>query len=230
MRTLGPALALVLAGGCRTASPAPDQWLETAPARQGVYHTVRAGQTLWRIARAYRVSVERLQEVNDLSDPTAIHPNEKLWIPGATRVLEVPPAPSLVARVPAEPPMRRRRALLVWPVRGVVVSRFGVRDGVEHDGINIAAPLGTLVRVAAGGRVLFSGVERGYGKLILVRHAGGLITIYAHLERCLVPAGARVRQGEVIGAVGKTGRVTGPLLHFEVRERRLPRNPLFFLP
>lgn len=238
------------------------------PNERGVLHTVQKGQTLWRIARTYDVSLQELAEINDIQDPTKIRVGQALWIPGATRVLDVEvvstPAPrpprgkaSSTVATRGSPPSRtstNNRASansgsssrsssgrdaksvttaknrFIWPVNGVLYSRFGVRDGVRHDGIDIAAPEGSPVMAADDGEVIFSGVQRGYGNLILILHSDGLVTIYAHNQRNLVKAGARVRRGERIATVGKSGTATGPHVHFEVRENRIPRNPLFFLP
>lgn len=119
---------------------------------------------------------------------------------------------------------------LIWPVKGVVFSRFGARGSSRHDGIDVAAPEGTTIVAAGEGEVIFSGTQRGYGNLIILRHEGGLVTIYAHNRENLVKEGARVRQGQPIAKVGRTGRATGPHLHFEVRQGTKPLNPQDFLP
>jgi murein DD-endopeptidase MepM/ murein hydrolase activator NlpD len=111
----------------------------------------------------------------------------------------------------------------------VLFGRFGVRDGTPHDGIDLAAPEGTPIRAAAGGVVLYAGTQRGYGNLVILRHEDGLITIYAHNQKNLVREGDRLRTGEELGLVGRTGRATGPHCHFEVRQGTKPRDPLLFL-
>jgi lipoprotein NlpD len=119
---------------------------------------------------------------------------------------------------------------LAWPLHGVLYGRFGVRAGARHDGIDIAAPEGTAVRAAADGTAVYVGEPPGYGAVVILRHAGGLVTVYAHNAAVLVREGARVTRGEAIAKVGQTGRTTGPHLHFEVREGSRPRNPLLYLP
>lgn len=257
-------LAALTLAACRTTHELRDRAgiddLDEGPVRRvGVLHAVSRGQTLWRIARAYGVSLQELAEVNDLVDPTTILVGQALWIPGARQVLEVPPAPSLVhddpppAPPPAPRPDDRKPAVAVprtppavaeepepkldvhptrfaWPVKGTVSSRFGVREGGQHDGIDILAPQGTPIWAADEGEVLYAGVQSGYGNLVLVRHGDGLITVYAHNSENRAQAGDKVKRGQVIALVGQTGRATAPHVHFEVRERRLPRNPLFFLP
>lgn len=141
-------------------------------------------------------------------------------------------SPSAQARsgLSRRPPDDGAAPQLIWPVKGVVYSRFGARGAGRHDGIDIAAPEGTPFSAAADGEVIFSGVQRGYGNLIIVRHEGGLVTIYAHNQKNLVKEGARVRKGQQLGTIGRTGRATGPHLHFEVRQGTKPLNPQEFLP
>ena len=109
------------------------------------------------------------------------------------------------------------------PVRAPISSGFGLRkDPLDrqlrfHRGIDLAAPEGTTVRAALGGRVAFAGFQRGYGKTVVVEHSGGIQTRYAHMGSVDVRTGDAVRDEESIGTVGSTGRSTGPHLHFEVR-------------
>jgi murein DD-endopeptidase MepM/ murein hydrolase activator NlpD len=112
----------------------------------------------------------------------------------------------------------------------VLYGRYGVRGGRRHDGIDIAAPEGTTIVAAGEGTVLFAGEQSGYGSIVILKHEGGLVTLYAHASKLLVDEGARVRRGEPIARVGQTGRTTGPHLHFEVRDGTRPRNPLLYLP
>ncbi len=124
----------------------------------------------------------------------------------------------------------------LWPVRGEVTAGFGERldpfsgEGAFHSGIDIAAPEGTPVRAAADGIVLHAGPgEPGYGNDVLIDHGWGITTKYAHLRRIFVVEGQEVKQGQVIGSVGMTGRTTGPHLHYEVLVHRTPVNPAKFL-
>jgi murein DD-endopeptidase MepM/ murein hydrolase activator NlpD len=111
----------------------------------------------------------------------------------------------------------------------VLVSSFGMRDREQHEGIDLAAPEGTPVLAASAGKVLFAGEQRGYGKIVLLGHQGGLVTIYAHNADNLVEAGQQVSRGHRIARVGRSGNATGPHLHFEVRVGTRPRDPLGFL-
>jgi lipoprotein NlpD len=126
-------------------------------------------------------------------------------------------------------PIGRPPSAFGWPLKGVLYGRYGVRDGRRHDGIDLAAPEGTRVGAAAAGEVLYVGDQAGYGRIVIVRHPGGLVTLYAHMRKALVEEGAKVDRGDPIGEVGQTGRTSGPHLHFEVREGTRPRNPLLYL-
>jgi murein DD-endopeptidase MepM/ murein hydrolase activator NlpD len=231
----------------------------------GVVHVVQRGETLYRIARTYGIDPADLMETNGISDPRAVEIGTELFVPGASRLLEVPGAPGgaiAESTAPARPrePSRPRpdplpapaaerareqrkdaggtaparaaaaeRTVLSWPLRGVLYGRFGPRGGQRHDGIDIAAPEGTPVLAAADGSVIYAGKQAGYGAIVILRHDGGLVTVYAHASALLVHAGERVGRGEPVAKVGQTGKTTGPHLHFEVRDGTRPRDPLLYL-
>jgi murein DD-endopeptidase MepM/ murein hydrolase activator NlpD len=123
----------------------------------------------------------------------------------------------------------------IWPVEGRLMGGFGERtdpfsgEGAMHTGVDISAPTGTAVRTTADGIVSFAGNFSGYGQLVVVDHGGGFETYYAHLSRFGVVEGQEVRRGDQIGAVGSTGRVTAPHLHYEVRIGGAPVNPHTYL-
>jgi murein DD-endopeptidase MepM/ murein hydrolase activator NlpD len=118
-----------------------------------------------------------------------------------------------------------------WPVRGRIIAGFGPKPtGQQNDGINIAVPEGTPVRAAEDGVVAYSGNElKGYGNLVLVRHATGHVTAYAHNSELLVKRGDSVKRGQVIAKSGQTGNVSSPQLHFEVRKGATPVDPMQYL-
>lgn len=119
----------------------------------------------------------------------------------------------------------------IWPVRGWVTSGFGVRaspfhgDQRIHEGIDIAAPVGTLIRASANGIVIQAEWEQGYGNLVSIAHGYGIVTRYGHCAEIMVQKGEAVKRGQVIATVGTTGRATGPHLHYEVRLHGVPVNP-----
>ena len=118
-----------------------------------------------------------------------------------------------------------------WPVRGRVISEFGARpDGGHNDGIDLAVPAGTSVLAAENGVVAYAGNElKGYGNLVLIRHANNWVSAYAHNEEILVKRGDKVRRGQVIAKAGATGAVSQPQVHFELRKGSRPVDPTKFM-
>ncbi|MGE5568989.1 MAG: peptidoglycan DD-metalloendopeptidase family protein [Rhodospirillales bacterium] len=123
----------------------------------------------------------------------------------------------------------------IWPVEGTLRGHFGSRtdpfsgEGAFHRGVDISAPAGTPVRAAADGFVAQAQFMSGYGRVVIIDHGNGLQTYYAHLSRFAVVPGQEIRQGEVIGAVGSSGRATAPHLHYEVRLQGRAENPIRYM-
>ena len=146
-----------------------------------------------------------------------------------------PPRPTLYALalqpVADDVPLPPSRNTFLWPIEGSVISGFGAKPGGKHnDGINIAAPVGSEVRAAQTGVVAYAGNElRGYGNLVLIRHDGGWMTAYAHNDALLVGKGDVVRRGQVISHSGRSGGVSRPQAHFEIRHDGEPQDPLRLL-
>jgi len=146
----------------------------------------------------------------------------------AEKVIKEPKTQILVKGT-KEPPPKKGTGTFSTPTRGTITSRFGYRWGRNHDGLDIAAPVGTAVKAADGGEVIFAGTSGGYGKLIKIDHGAGFVTYYGHLSKINVKVGEKVYKGQVIGAVGNTGNSTGPHLHFEIRKNGNPVNPSNYL-
>ncbi len=119
----------------------------------------------------------------------------------------------------------------LWPVSGQVISSYGPKqNGLHNDGINIAVSKGAPVRAAQTGIVTYAGNElKGYGNLLLIKHAGGYVTAYAHNHRLLVRRGDKVSRGDIIAEAGATGSVSTPQVHFEIRKGRSAINPTKYL-
>ena len=214
----------------------------------GIYHPVKKGQTLYAIAKAYGVRVDELQSINGIRDPSDIDVGHHLWIPDAQQLLYVAPTVERVPGVAKSTAPRKKKSItkkkrvtkrktasakrkLMWPVKGgTLTSRFGTRNGKNHHGIDIGARRGTPIRAANAGKVEFSGWgPTGYGLMIIIKHPGNLTTVYAHNSRNLVKKGHKVKRGQMIARVGKTGRASGPHVHFEVRNDAHAKNPLLYL-
>ena len=188
----------------------------------GHWIVVAEGETLDTLAKQAGVPPEDLLEANGLDAPSQIKPGMALFL------LEAAPAPAAPPADPNAPPSLR------WPLTTITVtvgSPFGARWGKPHEGIDLPAPVGTPVFAAADGTVVYAGHGiRGYGNLIVIKHSGDLMTVYAHNSALLVSQGKPVRAGDRIALVGQSGHATGPHLHFEVRNGQIPRDPMPYLP
>jgi murein DD-endopeptidase MepM/ murein hydrolase activator NlpD len=213
-----------------------------------IHHRVAPGETMYRIARNYGLSVEELAAANGIKDPRGLSVGQELLIPvpekpAATEDVEpelmvVQPGAPLPANGPKEDAKEAPRArkpapaskgLLDWPLKGVLYGRFGKKGREPHDGIDLAAPEGSPVRTAQEGTVLYAGEQHGYGLIVIVQHEGGLVTIYAHNKELRVTTGQKVRRAQVVATVGESGRTSGPHLHFEVRVDGKPVDPIDYL-
>jgi murein DD-endopeptidase MepM/ murein hydrolase activator NlpD len=193
----------------------------------GVYHTVTEDDTLESIAEKYKVEVEAITGLsyNDLRPPLfLIQPGMKLILPGGTK----PYVPRRVTSYSGPVPTNARgTGAFVWPVSGSLTQLYWW----GHRAIDIGAPTGSAVVASDGGYVSFVGwTDIGYGYLIILDHANGYSSYYAHLSQMYVMVGQQVERGQVIGAVGSTGNSTGPHLHLEIRYNGNEQNPLVYLP
>ncbi len=120
----------------------------------------------------------------------------------------------------------------MWPVEGNIVKKFGSQSGNEYsDGINIAASAGTSVKASSAGRVVYTGDSlKSYGNLVIVKHDNGLLSAYAHLDKMNVTKDQKISQGQVIGTVGSSGKVSSPQLYFAIRKGKDARDPKIYLP
>ncbi len=128
-------------------------------------------------------------------------------------------------------PPAREMSRFLWPVRGRIIANFGPRlGGLHNDGINIAAPHGAPILAAENGVVAYAGQGlRGFGKLLLIKHTEGWTTAYAHASNILVKRGEEVKRGQAIATVGRSGGVSRPQLHFEVRRGARAIDPKRYL-
>lgn len=201
----------------------PGQHLMIVKNASALVRRVAKGDTLWDIARAYGVTVDSVRKANSLAGDVII-PGQLLIIP----VAQIPRETWAVASAFKGSPLE-------WPVLGRITSGFGWRihpiSGVRHfhEGLDIAAPIGTPVRAVAQGKVVFVGYVSGYGRIVTIDHGSGLVTRYAHLSRTSVSQGQTVVTGQVIGYVGDSGYATGPHVHFEVRLDGEAKDPRKFL-
>lgn len=280
---------------------------------RGVYHRVKSGETLSAIARAYRVDLQELAEINNISHSDRIETDSVIFVPDANQILDdimiaarprepssalkakekpvknetavfsteipkngaavegkrqpQPPAEAAAKDRPvlsraaerdislrksagtlesgetAGPPARPKESgekpeqirfdkkRFIWPVKGTVVSPFGIQPNrMYFNGIRIAAGEGTPVQAAADGMVIFSAPLKDYGETIIIQHEDHYATVYAHLGIRTVGGEVRVKKGGRIAFIGKAAAKEEASIHFEIRHNNKARNPLFFLP
>lgn len=201
--------------------------------RKGVYHVVEKHQTLYRICKTYGVDIKEVASLNGITDPSKIQTGQRIFIPGAKKVLKVE---IYIDDVVAEPGEKARGKVahkklnFIWPVEGKVADTFNDTESKRHQGIDIPSPPGTPIKASSSGTVIYSSnTIKGYGNLIILRHSEEFVTIYAHNQVNLVEEGSWVERGQIIGKVGQTGRATGPHLHFEIRKNNKAVDPIMFL-
>ena len=210
-------LALGWLSGCATVSSMPSKpSLSKVPA-QGVYHKVQAGETMWRIAKTYGVSIDDIIRNNKLSSAAHIEKAQLIFIPGADRVQTV-----VVEHDP-------KNSEFIWPIKGKVISSFGDRKGsLINKGIDIQANEGAVLCASRSGKVVFADYLNGYAYTLILDHADGYYSVYAQNSKLMVKLDDFIEQGNPIAQVGKNGSLA--FSHFEIRKRSSADNPSYYLP
>jgi len=209
------------------APPRSEERLE----KKGIYHVVERHQTLYRICKTYQVDIKEVASLNNIVDPSRIQTGQRIFIPGAVKVLKVEIyIDDVVTESGGREKIAYKKHDFIWPVEGRCVDLFEETERKRHQGVDISSPLGAPIKASSSGTVLYSGnTIRGYGNLIILRHSEEFVTVYAHNQVNLVEEGTWVEKGQIIGKVGQTGRATGPHLHFEIRKNNKAVDPLLFL-
>jgi murein DD-endopeptidase MepM/ murein hydrolase activator NlpD len=184
--------------------------------QSGIFRKVRRGETIGKICRTYRVELSDLLAHNQILDPHRIAEGTMLFLPGVRAI--------------------KPTSQVIWPLRGRLSSTYGTRrhpmgGGRKfHYGIDIAAPVGRRIVAAQDGKVTFARRKGSLGRCVMIQHRDGYKTVYGHMHKILVKKRDQIRQGESIGLVGRSGKVTGPHLHFEIHRNGRPIDPLLVLP
>ena len=258
---------------------------------KGIYHRVRAGETLWSIAKAYHINLQELAELNNITNAAAIEVGDVIFIPGADQVIGPVPASdkrkspqrktvqpdiqtSSISKKIAKPgsgetvsdpattgettstkdtkvkgpeiaikpqeknqrqqgqePIELDKTRFTWPVKGVIVSRYGIQpNGSRNNGIKISSRENSPVLAAAAGEVTYADTMKYYGYTVILKHDNNYSTVYSSLKDQLVKVGDQVKQGQKIASLAKMNTTGDACLNFEIRQSNKPRNPLFFLP
>ena len=214
-------------------------------------HIVKSGDTLYSISRRYRTDVFTVSRFNNLKNVNQIYTNQKLIIPDQFESKN-----KVVVKLKKKEPNKVKKKIItkknnskkinnykkennkktfnekfIWPVEGKILSKYGSNDpGFFNDGINIESVSGKDVKASGPGEIVYSGNEiPGYGNLVLIKHSKNWITAYAHLKKIYKKKGSLVKKGEFIGAVGNSGNVKIPQLHFEIRKGKEAVDPLKYL-
>ena len=184
---------------------------------QGVYHKVEPGETVWRIAKTYDVSIEDIIHSNRIPNAAHIEKNQLLFIPGAIQKRAI---------VEEEPAKAREFG---WPINEKIISYFGSQQGSHrNNGIDILAATNDTVYASREGKVVFADYLTGYGYTVIMDHNDGFHTIYTDNAALLVKMDDHISKHEPIARLGDmANRAT---LHFEIRNNTKPSNPLYYLP
>jgi lipoprotein NlpD len=210
-------LLCLFISACSTAEkqPAPITDLRNEIALKQGYHTVVRGETLYFIAWRYSKDYQELAAINHLKSPYALTVGQKLYLSSNGKTVIIPVEPSNSAM---------NIAVKTWlrPAKGNVIGTYSILN----KGVNIAGKLNESVVATASGQVVYAGDGlRGYGNLLILKHNNEYLSAYAHNQTLLVKEGEWVKAGQTIATMGNTG-TNQVMLHFEIRKRGQPINPL----
>jgi murein DD-endopeptidase MepM/ murein hydrolase activator NlpD len=228
----------------------PESLVRAAPSAASRPQGAASGQMPIKLASRPLSPPPEAPKSKSVAPPVHVHepaavviPEPKPKAPPANEVAVVrqPPgrpeaAPAPAPAVDASAPIGSLKAAeagstFYWPVHGQLIAGYGAKlNGLQNNGINVAVPEDTPVKAADDGVVLYSGNGlKTYGNMLLVRHANGYVTVYAHAKELLVKVGDEIKRGQVIAKSGKTGDVDRPQIHFEIRKASAPVNPMPYL-
>ena len=211
------------------------------------FHNVKKGETLYSISRKYKTDVYSISKLNNLKNINSIKEGQELKIYGdlkfetknnyrsnvnkakLKKIDSKKKSPKSVKKSTTNSKQTfSKNSKFIWPVKGKLISKYGKSsNGFFNDGININSKLNQKVGASNDGVIIYSGNEiPGYGNLVLIKHSQNWITAYAHLGKVSIEKGDKVKKGQIIGLVGKTGNVRKPQLHFEIRKGKEAVNPL----
>lgn len=186
----------------------PETSFQQIPFKEKEYYIVKKKDSLWKIAKMYNCSIEEIMRENKLTTKN-LEIGQKIFIPASKEKTETS---------------------FLWPVKGKIIDSFGKNvNNITNKGVNIKILDREEVKASAGGSVIFSNLINGWGQTIIIKHPYSLYTVYANLSDILIKKGSYVRKGQTI-AKGTSNNINGDcILHFEIRKKHLPQNPLYYL-
>lgn len=194
-----------------------------------IEHRVKEDETIQEIAANYQQTVNEIAEINDLSPPYSLEEFQILKIKVPKDFIQKPIVTIQSKEIPAK--QLPEAADYIPPVTGTVIAKFGQKT--EHGtnkGINISADEGTKVVASASGKVIYADYDATFGNLVIIKLDNkNIVLSYAHLASLIVAKGATLKQGDIVGYVGHTGKVKQPQLHFAIREGKNAVDPLKFV-
>jgi lipoprotein NlpD len=209
MKSLAFLFIIISFISCAPATTQRQHAIPRTTSTKGTYYFVKKGDSLWAISKKYSVSIKEIMQENRISSPRNLKVGQKIFIP-----------------------YHRRNSgkYFTWPVQGEIINFFNENvDNSLNRGVNIKTNFKkNQVSAAAGGKVVFSDDLKGWGKTIILKHDSSLYTIYANLAETKISEGAYAKKGQGIGEIasGKNGNY---ILHFEVRKKYIPQDPLRYL-
>lgn len=204
------------------------------PNKRGIQYKVKRGDTLIRISKRYKADIKIIISHNKIKKDKIIC-GDLIFIPDAVKRKINNPKKKYEKLIKTQITENQKDIEFQWPLKGRITSAFGKRvDPISrrkrfHCGVDIRASEGTPVKASSDGKVIFSQWKQGYGKVVVIKHRKGYITVYAHNKKNIAKENDIVKKGDMIALSGMTGAVTGPHLHFEIRKYLTPLNPLRFL-
>ena len=208
---------LLYIAGCATVPPVPPTVGPAISPGKGVTHKVHAGETLWRIARSYNVTIDEIIKANNLPNAAHIEKNQLIFIPGADQVKTIAAEPG------------QKDTDFIWPINGKIISYFGEHKGLRiNKGIDIQAKEGEALCASRSGKVVFADYLNGYAYTLILDHSDGFYSVYAQNSKLMVKLDDVIAQGTPIALVGQNSDAAR--LHFEIRKKSKADNPLYYLP
>jgi len=190
---------------------------------RGVWHRIREGQTLWRIAKTYHVSLEELKEINEIEDVVHVRQGTWIFIPNAKKVLYVQGNIN-------DAEVENTRMNFIWPIKGEVVKSFGKIGKDYNYGIDIKTRANENVVATMSGVVVLSGLIRGYGDTIIIEHDHDFCSLYSRNIKSLVNEGQTIEKSNVIAKFVPIKKSSKEIMHYELFYKGKPVNPLYYLP